>query len=249
MAQVPLFASGFKGGTATPGGKSLSRGSRMGSRVGSTKNAGGRRGTAASLGAVPEDDVLQQSSRVSSVRSARHESATGSGAGGSAPRLSEQALLARQDSTPASVGSGAGSTIGRQSTAPQRISSTLSMSDRGIVQRDVDGRSVAPSMGGTIASSVGTAVSDASKGEPPFVDQIAKVCTCTCTYICHMHMPKSRRAVAERLGLIWQVQRLQRSRLHGRFQREARMQRRWEELKGLAVSMQQQQQLVQKLKS
>ena len=36
------------------------------------------------------------------------------------------------------------------------------------------------------------------------------------------------------------VQRLQRSRLHGRFQREARVQRRWEELKALAVSMQQQ---------
>ena len=67
-------------------------------------------------------------------------------------------------------------------------------------------------MGGTIASSVGTAVSDATKGEPPFVDQIAK------------------------------VQRLQRSRLHGRFQREARMQRRWDELKALAVSMQQQEQ-------
>ena len=86
MAQVPLFAqTGLKGGTATPGGKSL-RGSRMGSRapsrVGSTKNAGGgRRGTAASLGVVPEDDVLQQSSRVSSVRSARAGS-VGGGAGG-----------------------------------------------------------------------------------------------------------------------------------------------------------------------
>ena len=64
--------------------------------------------------------------------------------------------------------------------------------------------------GGTIASSIGTTMSDASHGSPPFVDPVSK------------------------------VQRLQRSRLHGRFQREARVQRRWEELKALAVSMQQQ---------
>ena len=71
----------------------------------------------------------------------------------------------------------------------------------------------------THASSAGPAVSDASRGEPPFVDQVAK------------------------------VQRLQRSRLHGRFQREARVQRRWEELKTMAVTMQQQQQLAAKTKS
>ena len=59
------------------------------------------------------------------------------------------------------------------------------------------------------ATSVGTAVSEASRGTPPFVDPVAK------------------------------VQRIQRSRLHGRFQREARVQRRWDELKSLAISMQQ----------
>lgn len=66
--------------------------------------------------------------------------------------------------------------------------------------------------GNTVASSAGTALSDAQDGAPPFVDPVAK------------------------------VQRLQRARLHGRFQREARVQRRWDELKALAVSMQQQEQ-------
>ena len=64
--------------------------------------------------------------------------------------------------------------------------------------------------GGTIASSAGTALSDAPSGNAPFVDQISK------------------------------VQRLQRSRLRGRFSREARMQRRWEELKATAIQLQQQ---------
>ena len=54
-------------------------------------------------------------------------------------------------------------------------------------------------------------MSDASRGNPPFVDPVAK------------------------------VQRLQRQRLQGRFSRESRYQRRWEELKALAVTMQQQQ--------
>lgn len=83
----------------------------------------------------------------------------------------------------------------------------------------MDGR--AASMSGTMASmaasSVGTAISEAAKGEPPFVDSVAK------------------------------VQRLQRSRLHGRFQREARVQRRWDELKGMAITMQQQEAQQQKL--
>ena len=71
-------------------------------------------------------------------------------------------------------------------------------------------------MGGTtVASSTGTAVSDAGAGQPPFFDQTAK------------------------------VQRMQRERLRGRFQREARVQRRWDELKALAVSMQQQEQQAQ----
>ena len=75
------------------------------------------------------------------------------------------------------------------------------------------GQSIAPSVG---QSSAGTALSDASKGEPPFVDPVSK------------------------------VQRLQRARLHGRFARESRVQRRWEELKAMASTMTQQQQLAQK---
>ena len=55
-------------------------------------------------------------------------------------------------------------------------------------------------------------MSDAMAGAPPFVDPVAK------------------------------VQRLQQQRLKGRFQREARVQRRWEELKALSMSMQQGQQ-------
>ena len=73
----------------------------------------------------------------------------------------------------------------------------------GVERRSMDGR------GSVAATSVGTAVSEASRGTPPFVDPVAK------------------------------VQRIQRSRLHGRFQREARVQRRWDELKSLAISMQQ----------
>ena len=54
-------------------------------------------------------------------------------------------------------------------------------------------------------------MSDAvTAGDPPFVDSVAK------------------------------VQRLQRQRLRGRFQRDARAQRRWEELKATAIEMQQQ---------
>ena len=45
---------------------------------------------------------------------------------------------------------------------------------------------------------------------------------------------------------ISKVQRLQRARLHGRFARESRVQRRWEELKAMAANMTQQQQLAQK---
>ena len=71
-------------------------------------------------------------------------------------------------------------------------------------------------MASMAASSAGTAISEAAKGEPPFVDPVSK------------------------------VQRLQRSRLHGRFQRESRVQRRWEELKGMAVAMQHQEQQEQK---
>ena len=59
-------------------------------------------------------------------------------------------------------------------------------------------------------------MSDAMAGAPPFVDPVAK------------------------------VQRLQQQRLKGRFQREARVQRRWEELKAMAVTMTQQQHMAQK---
>ena len=88
------------------------------------------------------------------------------------------------------------------------------MSQDHVDRQSLGGRNSAG--GGTVASSAGTALSDASRGEPPFVDQISK------------------------------VQRLQRSRLHGRFQREARVQRRWEELKAMAVTMTQQQHMAQK---
>ena len=81
-------------------------------------------------------------------------------------------------------------------------------------RQDAAGRAI--SVSGTITSSAGTALSDASHGQPPFVDPVAK------------------------------VQRLQRSRLHGRFQREARVQRRWEELKEMATTMHTQQLLAQK---
>ena len=241
MASVPLLsgAGTLKGGS-TPGGKrgsvvsgnaSISRShanSRASSVRGSTKGLGERRQSGGKLGSVPEEDVMQ-TSRVSSVRSARSSSSQGGdggvrGGGGGGGALSEQALLARQQTGGTPCSSGAPSTIdragggvgkiGRDGTMSSVIGSERPESHAGLTERrSMDGRA---SMAGTLASSAGTAVSDASKGEPPFVDPVAK------------------------------VQRLQRSRLHGRFQREARVQRRWEELKAMAAQMQQEQSLAQR---
>ena len=234
MASVPLLAqaAGLKGGAATPSGKSGRKGgSRAGSVRGSQRSLPRGGGSAGGLGAVPEDDVLQASRVSSSKGSATKESGGGrrpSRAGGGADGgagLSEQALLARQQSTREGGSSGPGSTIDRSINGGQgsavRGQRTMQSAGGGssisggndLVDRRSIGQSIGQSVG---ASSAGTALSDASRGEPPFVDPISK------------------------------VQRLQRARLHGRFARESRVQRRWEELKAMAANMTQQQQLAQK---
>ena len=158
---------------------------------------------------MPEEDTLQQSSRVSSVQSSargRRPSAAGAG-------LSEKMLMDRQQSAIGS--SGPASTIDRSQPAPRRAraDSVGGGSSIGEEKPVIRANSVSGSL---VASSAGTALSDASHGQPPFVDPVAK------------------------------VQRLQRSRLHGRFQREARVQRRWDELREMATTMHQQQLLAQK---
>ena len=142
---------------------------------------------------------MLQSSRVSSVRGGG--SILGSEApGGKKGGLSEQMLMERQGMGPSGISSGAGSTIDRSQLPTRQRSvgggSSISGGEGGgggADRRSIDGgqRSIA----GSAISSVGTAMSDANPGEPPFVDQVAK------------------------------MQRLQRQRLHGRFQREARVAR------------------------
>ena len=107
--------------------------------------------------------------------------------------------------------SGHGSAIDQRSYV-ERSSIGGGRSSIGDARESVARRSVdgGGSLAHTVGSSAGTLLSDASRGAPPFVDPISK------------------------------VQRLQRTRLHGRFSREARAQRRWEELKATAVTLTQQ---------
>ena len=227
MARAPLLERGGtlsvagskRGGTAGSSTRSLSKG-QSGRSVGrGGANSKPRRESGAGLSTVAEEDgsALLQHSRVSSVRSSvRSAGLEGSSsddvrAGGAGrPGLSEQALRDRQ--VPNTAGSstfGGGSQVGRGSMSGLSRVPTADGAER----RSMDGRaSMSGTLAPTVASSVGTAISDASRGEPPFIDPVAK------------------------------VQRLQRSRLHGRFSREARVQRRWDELKALAASMQQQEQ-------
>ena len=219
MASLPLLtpASNLRSG-GTPGANSRQASRRgVGSRASSVRGSSkalNKPGTAATLPGVPEDDAMLQSSRVSSVRGGG--SILGSEApGGKKGGLSEQMLMERQGMGPSGISSGAGSTIDRSQLPTRQRSvgggSSISGGEGGgggADRRSIDGgqRSIA----GSAISSVGTAMSDANPGEPPFVDQVAK------------------------------MQRLQRQRLHGRFQREARVARRWEELKQMASTMMQQ---------
>ena len=222
MAQVPLFAPPTLKGNLTSQGGGASRGGRSRggtSRASSVRSGmgGGKERRTSNLPNVPEDDLLQ-ASRISSVRGSSKGSSGGKGGEGNGG-LSEQMLLERQQSHVGS--SGPASTVDRSQTMPQHRpsvagGSTISGGFERVPEagKSIDGRHSIS--GGTLASSAGTALSDAAAGQPPFVDPVAK------------------------------VQRLQRSRLHGRFQREARVQRRWEELKTMAASMHTQQMLAQK---
>jgi len=216
MASAPMLA---KGGTLGGGGASSRRSSsRQMSKGGSTKRrSSGEKTRGGALSTVAEDSVVQPS-RVSSVRSARSGGSSDAGGAtrGGGAGLSEKALLERQCSTPVAGGSIAGGSQAMGASCTGRSSVSGGGGD-GAERRSVDGRaSCTGTMASMAASSAGTALSEASRGEPPFVDPVAK------------------------------VQRLQRSRLHGRFQREARVARRWDELKGLAITMQQQEQQQQK---
>ena len=193
MAAAPLLVQGGTLGGSTKGGGSRTKkggGSRAGQRG---------KGAGTALSVVAEEDSLLQASRVSGGSSiGATPRSSGRQQGGAGGGITEQAIRAREG----------GATGGSSVAGSAALSKSLPVSgSRGGLSMIEDRRSVG---GGTIASSVGTTMSDASHGNPPFVDPVSK------------------------------VQRLQRSRLHGRFQREARVQRRWEELKALAVSMQQQ---------
>ena len=214
MASVPLFAAPTKltgpGSSASGPASRSGRLSKGGSRGSMRKTSLSRGQSAGGLSAVPEDAEALQRSGSSARGSARGSSDAGSG--GKGQGLTEQMMLDRQQS-------GAGSSIAGSQAGPRAPSQASGGESRAIER--AEGRSLqsgTQSISNTINSSAGTALSDASHGQPPFVDQISK------------------------------VQRLQRSRLHGRFQREARVQRRWEELKTMAMTMQQQQHLAGKAK-
>ena len=199
MSSAQLLA---QGGTLKANSKSM--GSSMGSR-GSRRNssrAAGARRRGSNLGAVPEEGEIVSRSRASSVVSATRR---GSGAGvgpSKQPGLSEKDLMARASASGVGVSSGPGSVIERSSIGGGR--SSIGDVRDSAARRSIDGGA---SIANTLASSVGTAISDASRGAPPFVDPVSK------------------------------VQRLQRSRLHSRFSREARAQRRWDELKATAATL------------
>ena len=192
MAAAPLLVQGGTLGGSTKGGGSRTKkggGSRAGQRG---------KGAGTALSVVAEEDSLLQASRVSGGSSiGATPRSSGRQQGGAGGGITEQAIRAREG----------GATGGSSVAGSAALSKSFVSGSRGGISMIEDRRSVG---GGTIASSIGTTMSDASHGSPPFVDPVSK------------------------------VQRLQRSRLHGRFQREARVQRRWEELKALAVSMQQQ---------